>query len=99
MAEIPVPISFVAALVQFLTDIVKCWLPEFVLRNIKPLISAGILEIAIALVLSLDFFVAAGYDSNLPIVTQIVTGIAISAGFVGIHELASKLRSSRTDLN
>ena len=98
VAALGILIAF-AYVVQFLTDIIKGWLPEVVLKKFTPLHIAGIIGIAIAILLRLDFFTMIGYPPQSVLMAQIFTGIMISAGSVGIHELIAKLRSSRSDKN
>jgi hypothetical protein len=90
-----VQIIILATLVQFITDIVKGWLPATVLKIVTPLIISAIIGIGIALLLSIDLFTQAGYVVAYPIVSQIITGVILSAGSTAIHELIAKLRESR----
>ena len=94
-----ISILILATLVQFLVDVVKGWLPEVVLRYLTPPLIAAVFGITIALVFNLDLFAQAGYNAGVPIVANVLTGIILSAGSVGIHELIAKLRSSRSDKN
>lgn len=94
-----VSVLILATLVQFLVDIVKGWLPEVVIRYFTPPLIAAVFGITIALVFNLDLFAQAGYAAEIPIISNILTGIILSAGSTAIHELIAKLRSSRADLN
>jgi len=84
-----------ATVVQFLTDIIKGWLPEIVLKYITPVIISAIVGISIAVMFGIDFFGMIGYVTEYLIFAQILTGIILSAGSAAIHELIAKLRESR----
>lgn len=38
-----------------------------------------------------------GYSSQLPIIAKVITGLILSSGSTGVHELVAKLRESRVD--
>jgi hypothetical protein len=90
-----ISILILAMVVQFLVDIIKEWLPEVVLRYFTPPLIAAAIGIVIAILFKVDVFVAGGYTSDIPIVSQILTGVILSAGSAAIHELIAKLRASR----
>lgn len=91
-----ISILILATVVQFITDIIKGWLPPGVLKYLTPLIISAIIGITIAILFRVDVFAAGGYVTRYPIFAQIFTGIIISAGAPLIHELIAKLRESRT---
>lgn len=82
-------------MVQFITEIVKGWLPAKVLKYIRPPIIAAVFGVLVALVFNIDAFSIAGYSSTVPYVGCILTGIILSAGSVAIHELIAKIRDTR----
>lgn len=41
--------------------------------------------------------VSMGYSSQLPIIAKVITGLILSSGSTGVHELVAKLRESRVD--
>ena len=45
----------------------------------------------------IDFFALMGYSSQLPIIAKVITGLILSSGSTGVHELVAKLRESRVD--
>jgi len=91
-----VQIIILATLVQFITDIIKGWLPAAVLKYATPQIISAIVGIGVALLLGIDLFTLSGYTVGNVIISQIITGIILSAGSVAIHELIAKLRESRS---
>ena len=50
-----------------------------------------------ALMFDIDFFALMGYSSQLPIIAKVITGLILSSGSTGVHELVAKLRESRVD--
>lgn len=95
MGEALFSILVLATMVQFITEIVKGWLPDVVLKYIRPPIIAAIFGVLVALVFNIDVFALAGYTANVPLVGCILTGIVLSAGSAAIHELIAKIRSTR----
>lgn len=86
-----------AILIQFLVDRVKELVGDKVMNIVKAPVWAAAFGVIFALMFNLDFFVLIGYSSQLPIVAKIITGLIISSGSTGVHELVAKLRESRVD--
>lgn len=84
-----------AILIQFLVDRVKNLVGEKVMNIVKAPVWAVIFGVLFALMFDIDFFALIGYSSQLPIVAKIITGLIISSGSSGVHELLAKLRESR----
>lgn len=95
MGEALFSILVLATMVQFITEIIKGWLPEKVLKYITPPIIAAVLGVLVALVFNIDAFAIAGYNAAVPFVGCILTGVILSAGSSAIHELIAKIRDSR----
>ena len=58
---------------------------------------ALVVGVIVALLFGLDVFAALGLAARWPVVSQIMTGLIISAGAVPVHELLAKLRELRGD--
>ena len=86
-----------AAIVQFVVDRVKDVMPAKVMQYVKAPVWALVIGIVVALLFGLDIFGALGLAARWPIVSQIMTGLIISAGAVPVHELIAKLRELRGD--
>ncbi len=84
-----------AILIQFLVDRVKNLVGEKVMNIVKAPVWAVTFGVLFALMFDIDFFALIGYSSQLPIVAKIITGLIISSGSSGVHELLAKLRESR----
>lgn len=84
-----------AAIVQFLVDRVKDVMPAKVMQYVTAPVWALVIGIVVALLFGLDIFGALGLAARWPIVSQIMTGLIISAGAVPVHELIAKLRELR----
>ena len=80
-----------AILIQFLVDRVK----ELVGDKVMNIVKAPVW--AVALMFDIDFFALMGYSSQLPIIAKVITGLILSSGSTGVHELVAKLRESRVD--
>lgn len=86
-----------AILIQFLVDRVKEIVGDKVMNIVKAPVWAVAFGVLFALMFNIDFFALIGYSSQLPIVAKIITGLIISSGSTGVHELVAKLRDSRVD--
>lgn len=86
-----------AILIQFLVDRVKELVGTKVMNIVKASVWAVAFGVLFALMFNIDFFALIGYSSQLPIVAKIITGLIISSGSTGVHELVAKLRDSRVD--
>lgn len=86
-----------AILIQFLVDRVKELVGDKVMNIVKAPIWAVTFGVLFALMFNIDFFALIGYTSQIPIVAKIITGLILSSGSTGVHELVAKLRESRVD--
>lgn len=84
-----------AALIQFLVDRVKELVGSKVMNVVKAPVWATVFGVLFALMFSIDFFEVFGYTSQMPVVAKVITGLILSAGSTGVHELIAKLRESR----
>jgi len=82
-------------IVQFLVDRIKLVIPikKVGIVELAP-IYALVIGMLIAFTTAINMLALLGYKS-FPIVGYILTGLAISGGSVGIHELIAKIRESR----
>lgn len=86
-----------AILIQFLVDRVQEIFGDKVMNMVKAPVWAVIFGILFALMFDIDFFALIGYSSQQPIIAKIITGLVLSSGSSGVHELLAKLRESRVD--
>ena len=84
-----------ATLTQFCVDRTKEIAGEKVIKIIPAPIWAVAFGVLFALMFNIDFFALIGYETSLPIVSKVVTGLILSSGSTAIHELLAKLRESR----
>ena len=86
-----------AILIQFCVDRVKEIAGEKVMGYVKAPIWALAFGIIFAMVFEIDLFQLMGYPADISIVAKIFTGLILSSGSTGVHELMAKIRSSRTE--
>jgi hypothetical protein len=86
-----------AILIQFLVDRVKELVGDKVMNIVKAPVWAVAFGALFALMFDIDFFALIGYSSQLPIIAKVITGLILSSGSTGVHELVAKLRESRVD--
>nr|DAR98987.1 MAG TPA: holin [Caudoviricetes sp.] len=86
-----------AILIQFLVDRVKELVGNKVMNIVKAPVWAVAFGALFALMFDIDFFALMGYSSQLPIIAKVITGLILSSGSTGVHELVAKLRESRVD--
>nr|DAL63152.1 MAG TPA_asm: hypothetical protein [Caudoviricetes sp.]DAL67178.1 MAG TPA: hypothetical protein [Caudoviricetes sp.]DAT47745.1 MAG TPA: hypothetical protein [Bacteriophage sp.]DAT73738.1 MAG TPA: hypothetical protein [Caudoviricetes sp.]DAV04914.1 MAG TPA: hypothetical protein [Caudoviricetes sp.] len=86
-----------AILIQFLVDRVKELVGDKVMNIVKAPVWAVAFGALFALMFDIDFFALMGYSSQLPIIAKVITGLILSSGSTGVHELVAKLRESRVD--
>lgn len=86
-----------AILIQFCVDRVKEIAGEKVMGYVKAPVWALAFGIVFALVFKIDLFQLMGYPADIPIVAKIFTGLILSSGSTGVHELIAKIRDSRTE--
>lgn len=85
-----------AILIQFCVDRVKELVGERVMSRINAPVWAVAFGILYALMFDIDFFELMGFMTSVPILSKIITGLILSSGSTGVHELLAKLRDSRT---
>lgn len=86
-----------AILIQFLVDRVKEIVGDKVMNIVKAPVWAVAFGVLFALMFNIDFFALIGFSSQIPIVAKIITGLILSSGSTGVHELIAKLRESREE--
>ena len=86
-----------AILIQFLVDRIKELVGSKVMNIVKAPVWAVAFGVLFALMFDIDFFALMGYSSQFPIVAKIITGLILSSGSTGVHELVAKLRETRVD--
>lgn len=86
-----------AILIQFCVDRVKEIAGEKVMGYVKAPVWALAFGIVFALVFKIDLFQLMGYPADIPIVVKVFTGLILSSGSTGVHELIAKIRDSRTE--
>jgi len=86
-----------AILIQFCVDRVKEITGEKVMGYVKAPVWALAFGIVFALVFKIDLFQLMGYPADIPIVAKVFTGLILSSGSTGVHELIAKIRDSRTE--
>ncbi len=94
-----VVIIMFAVLIQFCVDRVKEIAGEKIMHYVKAPLWAAVFGILFSFMFDLDFFRIIGHPSVIPMLSKIITGLIISSGSTGVHELFSKLRDSRNYLN
>ena len=88
-------IVVLAILIQFLVDRMKELLGKKIMNILRAPIWAVVFGVLFAFMFDIDFFAILGYDSQLPVIARIITGLVLSSGSEGIHELMANLRASR----
>lgn len=86
-----------AILIQFLVDRVKEIVGDKVMNIVKAPVWAVAFGVLFALMFNIDFFALIGFSSQIPIVAKIITGLILSSGSTGVHELIAKLREGREE--
>ena len=81
--------------IQFCVDRVKGIVGETVMTYIKAPVWALLFGILFSFLFRLDIFSMFGYNSQMPILAYILTGLILSAGASPIHELVETIRNSR----
>ncbi len=87
-----------AVLIQFLVDRVKEIVGDKAMSIVKAPVWAVAFGVLFALMFNIDFFALIGYSTQLSIVAKIITGLILSSGSTGVHELIAKLRENRTEI-
>lgn len=96
IVAIIVLVIMLAIVVQFLVDIIKRIFPVPAIGKVQiPPIYAAIIGIVLAIAFRVGIMAALGFETPYPAVDWIVTGLIVSGGSTGVHELISKLRESR----
>lgn len=92
-------IIIMATLIQFLTDVVKGILPNAVIRFVPVPLIAALIGVALAVIFQIDLFLTLGFGTQYAMASWVFTGLILSSGSSAVHELLSKLRASRGDLD
>lgn len=84
-----------AILIQFCVDRMKEILGEKIMNMVTPSIWAVAFGIIFALMFDLDIFVLLGFTTSTPLLSRIITGLIMSSGSTGVHELIAAIRNTR----
>ena len=90
-------IIMLAILVEYIVNIIKPLIPE--VNYPIPLIISLVVGVGLALIVQVDILLALGYEPINGVAGCIVTGLIVSGGSAAVHELISKLRASRNDID
>ena len=91
-----VMIVLLSVIVEYIVNLIKPLMPET--DYPIPLIISLVFGIALAVVVKADILTAVGFSPSYLIISYIVTGLIVSGGSTAVHELISKLRASRQDI-
>lgn len=92
-----IAVIMLAVLCEFLTKLFKPLLPQT--KYPFALVISMIFGVALTVLTSFDVLSELGFIVVSPIAGQIITGLIISGGSSGVHELIAKLRASRIEHN
>ena len=81
-----------------LKPVLKKVLPEKIGRLELPILLSIVVGIALAVLTQSDLLTAIGFNVSIAWVSWVVTGIASGGGSKVVHELISKIRASRQDV-
>ena len=99
MIENIIYIIFLAVIVEYLTNILKQFIPDSLETEFPiPLLISLVLGITLGLFVRVDVLSALGFEPVNQTVSYITTGLIASGGSTAVHELIAKLRASREDL-
>ena len=86
---------FFAVLIQFCVERLKEIVSDKVINIVRPPVLAAAFGILFALLFDLDFFAFLGFATNMPFFAKIITGLILSSGSAGMHELISVVRDTK----
>lgn len=86
-----------AILIQFCVDRIKGVMGDKIMNVVKPPVWAVAFGILFALMFDLDFFALLGFATSTPMLAKIITGLIMSSGSTGVHELIAAIRSTRLE--
>ena len=96
MLENVILIVFLAIIIEYIVNIVKPIFPDT--SYPIPLIISLILGVGLGLLVRVDLLTAIGFQPVNQMVSYVITGLMASGGSTAVHELISKLRASRSDI-
>ena len=91
-------ILILSMVVEAVVSVLKKVLPEKIGRLELPILLSIVVGIALAVLTQSDLLTAIGFNVSIAWVSWVVTGIASGGGSKVVHELISKIRASRQDV-
>lgn len=91
-------ILILSMVVEAVVAVLKKILPEKIGRLELPILLSIVVGIALAVLTQSDLLTAIGFNVSIAWVSWVVTGIASGGGSKVVHELISKIRASRQDV-
>lgn len=91
-----VMIILLSVIVEYIVNLIKPLIPET--NYPVPLIISLIVGVGLGLLVRVDILTSIGFEPVNLTVSYILTGLIASGGSTAVHELISKLRSSREDI-
>jgi len=92
-------VLILAGIVEYLTKIFKQFIPESIKDKFPfPLLISLIIGVILSLTVKLDILRMFGFVTFYPYVSYVLTGLIAAGGSTGVHELISKLRDSRNNI-
>jgi hypothetical protein len=91
-------ILILSMVVEAVVSVLKKILPEKIGRLELPILLSIVVGIALAVLTQSDLLTAIGFNVSIAWVSWVVTGIASGGGSKVVHELISKIRASRQDV-
>ena len=96
MIENIVMIILLSVIVEYIVNLIKPLMPET--NCPAPLIISLIVGVGLGLLVRVDILTAIGFEPINLTVSYVITGLIASGGSTAVHELISKLRASRQDI-
>lgn len=97
MVDVFIGLVILSTLGQFIVDRIKSVVPVKTVRGVElaPIYSL-VIGLLLGVLCQIDLLAYLGFPSY-PVVGWVLSGLAISGGSAGIHELFAKLRAARND--
>ena len=96
MIENVVMIILLSVIVEYIVNLLKPLMPES--EYPVPLILSLVIGVCLGLLVRVDILSAVGFEPVSLTVSYVITGLIASGGSTAVHELISKLRASRQDI-
>ena len=92
-----VVIILLSVIVEYIVNLIKPLIPKT--NYPVPLIISLIVGVGLGLLVRVDILSAIGFEPINLTVSYVITGLIASGGSTAVHELISKLRASRQDID